>query len=1432
MNILGRHVRRSIGLLRSLVEAQERRLNNESQEITREQAVGFAKDPWSEEASGILLVDSSERAVMAIKNGTTGPATFPDLGNSSFWADVKDGITLPRTQHHVISAMYKNVGQYFKPKSVNRTVNSRIISATLVNTTLVNGNSTTGPSIDGNVTIVLEHTEQTFNGSTQCVFWDVFHGNWSGEGCTTATTNTTHTICECNHLTSFAILVDTTGQHSTIGEQHSFALSVITYIGCIISIVCLFFCICVFLGFRRVRCTRTIIHANLCICLLVAEVVFLAAVDKTENAVVCEVIAIVLHYLFLAVFTWMCVEGVELYVLLVKVFNLKMNRLIYYHLVGYGAPALVVAISVTYNYFVDVNKKEPDEKDDDDDGYFDGYGTDTYCWLSVNSYFIWSFVGPMLIVVLVNIGFLAMTMRVIYTQKAHDRSNQSGQGMEFKFWIRVSLALVCILGLTWVFGVLYISNETLVFAYVFTVINSLQVQDEIERRFGVRCPCWSKKKRQKTVKRQSRRTARAPQQQEIWLGDFTDTKDSHSSTHGSLQTNMSSEDTLDKLDDEGFVENSTYEDGAGTEGSVDNVIYEGGADSLISTCDVIILGRCLFGRPTGPGHYNDRIYIVMADSSEEEDGFLTETSTASYDNGSISDCTLETANDGFKNISDIDTDCEPNTTPQGDGITPLDDVTPLDYAFDDTYSTPPDYAITPPDYAFDDTYSTPPDYAITPPDYAFDDTYSTPPDYAITPPDYAFDDTYSTPPDYVITPPDYAFDDTYSTPPDYVITPPDYAFDDTYSTPPDYAITPPDDAITLPDYAITPPDDAITPPVDTGSSHRDMHENCTQNETSQWVCDFEKQRKQGVAPVEILSRVRERLVNATENIRGGDIHRSIRLLSRLVEDQEHRFSNNSQQMKKEEAIRFAEDHRSEVASGILDSSERAAILLARVVPYKTHWIANENIVMAIKNGTTRPATFPDLGNSSFWADVKDGITLPRTQHHVISAIYRNVGQYFKPKSVNRTVNSRIISATLVNTTLVNGNSSTGPSIDGNVTIVLEHTEQTSNGSTLCVFWDVFHGNWSGEGCTTATTNTTHTICECNHLTSFAILLDTTGQHSTIGEQHSFALSVITYIGCIISIVCLFFCICVFLGFRRVRCTRTIIHANLCICLLVAEVVFLAAVDKTENAVVCDVIAIVLHYLFLAVFTWMCVEGVELYVLLVKVFNLKMNRLIYYHLVGYVAWWTRIYLQKISQGCWLSVNNYFIWSFVGPMLIVVLVNVGFLAMTMRVIYTQKAHDRSNQSEQGMEFKFWIRVSLALVCILGLTWVFGVLYISSETLVFAYVFTVINSLQVQDEIERRFGVRCPCWSKKKRQKTAKRQSRRTARAPQQQEIWLGDFTDTKDSHSSTHGSLQTNMSSEDTLDKLDDEGFVENSIYEDGAGTEGSVDNVIYKAGGPA
>jgi hypothetical protein len=48
--------------------------------------------------------------------------------------------------------------------------------------------------------------------------------------------------------------------------------------------------------------------------------------------------------------------------------------------------------------------------------------------------------------------------------------------LNFRTWIKGASVLVVLLGLTWVFGVLYLENvyHTLIFAYVFTILNSLQ----------------------------------------------------------------------------------------------------------------------------------------------------------------------------------------------------------------------------------------------------------------------------------------------------------------------------------------------------------------------------------------------------------------------------------------------------------------------------------------------------------------------------------------------------------------------------------------------------------------------------------------------------------------------------------------------------------------------------------------------------------------------------------------------------------------------------------------------------------------------------------------------------------------------------------------------------------------------------------------------
>lgn len=65
---------------------------------------------------------------------------------------------------------------------------------------------------------------------------------------------------------------------------------------------------------------------------------------------VCSIIAGILHFCFLAAFAWMCLEGVQLYLMLVDMFESEFSRRKYYYISGYLTPALVVGISAAIDY--------------------------------------------------------------------------------------------------------------------------------------------------------------------------------------------------------------------------------------------------------------------------------------------------------------------------------------------------------------------------------------------------------------------------------------------------------------------------------------------------------------------------------------------------------------------------------------------------------------------------------------------------------------------------------------------------------------------------------------------------------------------------------------------------------------------------------------------------------------------------------------------------------------------------------------------------------------------------------------------------------------------------------------------------------------------------------------------------------------------------
>ncbi|KAM6921433.1 adhesion G protein-coupled receptor L4 [Xenentodon cancila] len=306
------------------------------------------------------------------------------------------------------------------------------------------------------VTFTLTHNEpiDTKADVTKCAFWeyeaDSLQGRWAVHGCKTVHVNSNATTCSCSHLTHFAILMSS-GRANLVAHQT--ILTRITQLGMIISLICLSMCIFTFWFFSEIQSTRTTIHKNLCCSLFMAEFIFLVGINMNTHKLFCSVIAGLLHYFFLAAFAWMCIEGIHLYLIVVGVIYNKGFLHRNFYVFGYGSPAVVVAISAT------LGSKY--------------YGTDKMCWLSTENHFIWSFIGPACLIILVNLLAFGVIIYKVYRHSVVKKPELSHYE-NIRSCARGAIALLFVLGATWTFGVLHILHETTLTAYLFTFTNAFQ----------------------------------------------------------------------------------------------------------------------------------------------------------------------------------------------------------------------------------------------------------------------------------------------------------------------------------------------------------------------------------------------------------------------------------------------------------------------------------------------------------------------------------------------------------------------------------------------------------------------------------------------------------------------------------------------------------------------------------------------------------------------------------------------------------------------------------------------------------------------------------------------------------------------------------------------------------------------------------------------
>ncbi|CAI5690276.1 unnamed protein product [Oreochromis niloticus] len=374
------------------------------------------------------------------------------------------------TMYYVIGAiLYRTLGIILPPATPPAVINSKILTVTI------------RPEPQPSEPMVVVELSPLLNGTSdpQCVVWDYGNPeagaeNWGTEGCQTLASTAVHTKCLCSRISTYAVLA----QQAKDPDMGPTSMpSVPLMVGCGISCTALLILLLIYAAFwRYIRSERSIILVNFCLSILASNLLILVGQSQTLSKGLCTVTAAFLHFFFLASFCWVLTEAWQSYLAVIGKMRSRLIRKRFLCL-GWGLPALVVAVSVGFTRAR-------------------GYGTASYCWLSLEGGLLYAFVGPAAVIVLVNmlIGIVVFN-KLMSRDGISDKSKKQRAGASL--WS--SCVVLPLLALTWMSAVLAITDRrSTLFQVLFAVFDSVQgfviitvhcamrreVQDAVRCRMG------------------------------------------------------------------------------------------------------------------------------------------------------------------------------------------------------------------------------------------------------------------------------------------------------------------------------------------------------------------------------------------------------------------------------------------------------------------------------------------------------------------------------------------------------------------------------------------------------------------------------------------------------------------------------------------------------------------------------------------------------------------------------------------------------------------------------------------------------------------------------------------------------------------------------------------------------------------------------------
>ncbi|XP_011493880.1 PREDICTED: diuretic hormone receptor-like [Ceratosolen solmsi marchali] len=213
-----------------------------------------------------------------------------------------------------------------------------------------------------------------------------------------------------------------------------------------------------------------------------------------------------------------------------------------------------------------------------------------------------------------------------------------------------------------------------------------------------------------------------------------------------------------------------------------------------------------------------------------------------------------------------------------------------------------------------------------------------------------------------------------------------------------------------------------------------------------------------------------------------------------------------------------------------------------------------------------------------------------------------------------------------------------------------------------------------------------------------------------------------FVGYGLSLSTLIIAVVIYLYYRELRCLRNVIHTNLMFTYILADFLWIlttvSQVSLQRNIPMCIIFYSLYHYFQLTNFFWMFVEGLYLYLLVVKTFsgeNIKLKMCLF---IGWgipfvvVTVWgiakslgkkfitTEIQESALSRHCPWMIPHPFDWLYQVPAIFVLCINVLFLFMIMWVLITKL---RSATNVETQQYRKAAKALLVLIPLLGVTYI---------------------------------------------------------------------------------------------------------------------------------